>query len=285
MKILVTGSDGQLGREIRLLAPEHPASEFIFTDINELNLADYPAVKEFIRKHSPDVIINCAAYTAVDKAETDRETAMEINARSVGNLAACGSESGSFLVHISTDYVFDGMKSSPYTEEDRPNPQSVYASSKYAGELEFMKHARRGIILRTSWLYSPFMNNFVKTILTKGKERGELNVVYDQLGTPTYAFDLASMIFTVLSGKELIRGAELFHFSNEGVASWYDFAKSIVTFSGIDCRIEPILTSQYPLPAQRPFYSVMDKSKFRQRFGVTIPYWRDSLKECIERMR
>jgi dTDP-4-dehydrorhamnose reductase len=284
MKILVTGSNGQLGQKLRRLSQRYTDHDFIFTDIPELDITNRHSVDEFFFKTKPEAVINCAAYTAVDKAETDPSLAFELNGTAVGHLAMNASKTGAIFIHISTDYIFDGTKSTPYTEEDLPNPQSLYAKSKYQGELETLKFATRGIIFRTSWLYSEFQNNFVRTIINKGSERGHLNVVYDQIGTPTYAGDLAEAILKILPALKNQQGVEIFHYSNEGVASWYDFAKAIVEFSGIKCTINPILTVDFPLPAVRPSFSVMDKSKFRKQFGIEIPYWRASLQKCIERI-
>jgi dTDP-4-dehydrorhamnose reductase len=283
MKILVTGCHGQLGQEIRQLSIEYPDYEFIFTDIGELDITNPSYVEQFFMDHKPETVINCAGYTAVDKAETEPSLAFKLNGTSVGYLALNSAKTGAIFIHISTDYIFGGKKSTPYTEEDPADPQSIYAKSKLQGELETIKNASRGIIIRTSWLYSEFMNNFVKTVLNKGSERGHLNVVYDQVGTPTYAKDLAEAILKVIPVCNQ-NGVDIFHYSNEGVASWYDFARAIVEFSGIKCNIAPILTEQYPLPAIRPAYSVMNKAKFRQKFGIEIPYWRDSLKECVKRI-
>jgi dTDP-4-dehydrorhamnose reductase len=284
MKILVTGSNGQLGQELRQLSQKYPVHEFIFTDILELDLTNRDFVDQFFKDHKPEAVINCAGYTAVDKAETDVSFALELNGASVGHLAMNTSKAGAIFIHISTDFVYNGKKNTPYVEEDNANPQSVYARSKYQGELETLKYASRGVILRTSWLYSEFMNNFVKTVISKGSERGHLNVVYDQVGTPTYARDLADAILKILPALKEHNGVEIYHYSNEGVASWYDFAKAIVEFSGIICEIFPILTEQYPLPATRPAYSVMNKEKFRKKFGFEIPFWRDSLRECIQKI-
>jgi len=282
MKILVTGSNGQLGQELRKLSQKYPDHEFIFTDIMELDITNQNSVEKFFEDVKPEAVINCAAYTAVDKAESDASRAFELNGTSVGHLAKNSSQAGAIFIQISTDYVFDGIKSTPYTEDDVPNPQSVYAKSKYQGELETLKFASRGIIFRTSWLYSEYQNNFVKTIINKGKERGHLNVVYDQVGVPTYAGDLAEAILNILPALKNHQGVEIYHYSNEGVASWYDFAKDIVEFSGIKCTINPILTINYPLPAMRPPFSVMDKTKFRKQFGIEIPYWRESLRKCVK---
>jgi dTDP-4-dehydrorhamnose reductase len=284
MKILVTGSNGQLGRELRQLSKNYPAFEFIFTDIGELDITNRSAVEQFFPANKPEAVINCAGYTAVDRAETDASGAFELNGASPGNIALNASRNGAVFIHISTDYIFDGRKSTPYVEEDIPNPQSVYAKSKLLGEKEILNTSSNGIIFRTSWLYSEFMNNFVKTIIVKGNERGKLNVVYDQVGTPTYARDLADAILKILPAAKNQDGFEIYHYSNEGVASWYDFAKAIVEFSGIKCEICPVVTEQYPLPAARPAYSVMNKAKFREKYGFEIPYWRDSLKECVERI-
>ena len=284
MKILVTGGNGQLGQELRQLPAKYPVHEFIFTDIYELDITNRRAVGRFFMDHNPEIVINCAGYTAVDKAENDSQNAFELNGNSVGYLAMNTSKAGAVFIHISTDYVYDGNKTTPYLEDDVPNPQSIYAKSKYLGELATLKYASKGMILRTSWLYSPFMNNFVKTIISKGSERGKLNVVYDQTGTPTYARDLADTLLKIIPALSNLKGVETYHYSNEGVASWYDFAKAIVEFSGIKCQILPVLTSEYPLPAERPFYSVLNKSKIKKQFGIEIPFWRDSLKECIEKI-
>lgn len=284
MKILVTGSNGQLGQKLRQLSQRYTDHDFIFTDIQELDITNRNSVDEFFLDTKPEAVINCAAYTAVDKAETDPSLAFELNGTSVGYLALNASKAGAIFIHISTDYIFDGTKSTPYTEEDVPNPKSAYAESKYQGELETLKFASRGIIFRTSWLYSEFQNNFVKTIINKGSERGHLNVVYDQVGTPTYAGDLAEAILNILPALKNHNGVEIYHYSNEGVASWYDFAKAIVEFTGIKCTINPILTIDFPLPAVRPAFSVMDKTRFRKQFGIEIPYWRESLRECIKRI-
>ena len=284
MKILVTGSNGQLGNELRSLVQDYPGNTFIFTDIEELDITRADKVNDFFKLNHPDVLINCAAYTAVDKAEKETDMAMLINAKATGILANACNLYGTVLFHISTDYVFDGKGFIPYTEEDKPDPVSVYAKSKYFGELEIMQLAGRAVIIRTSWLYSEFGNNFVKTILKYGRERGILNVIYDQIGAPTYAKDLARVILGSLSYVNTINGVELFHFANEGVTSWFDFAKAIVEMAGIDCRINAIETKDYPLPAVRPNYSVFNKSRIKQRFDLEIPYWRDSLRECLKRI-
>ena len=284
MKILITGSKGQLGRELQELSPDFPQYNFLYTDVEELDITNEEKVKEFFAVNKPDVVINCAAYTAVDKAETDESPAYLINATAVGILARVSSSENAFLIHISTDYVFDGKRYIPYKETDETTPVSVYARSKNAGETAVNQNTDRAIIIRTSWLYSAFGNNFVKTILRYGKERGSLNVVSDQIGSPTYARDLAETILKILPRAIQTNNIQLFHYSNEGVSSWYDFAKAIVEISCISCRINQIGTKDYPLPAARPFYSVLDTSKLKEKFEIEIPYWRDSLRHCIQRL-
>jgi dTDP-4-dehydrorhamnose reductase len=284
MKILVTGSNGQLGNEIRRLGADYPSFEFLFTDLAELDITNEEAVDNLVTSFHPDSILNCAAYTAVDKAEQEEKIAFLINSSAAGILARVASKHDAMLIHISTDYVFDGKGYCPYIEEYPTNPISMYAKSKHAGEQHIQSYADKALIFRTSWLYSEFGHNFVKTILKYGKERDYLNVVFDQIGTPTYAYDLAKVILEILDKQSILNGVEIFHFSNEGVASWYDFAKAIVELSGTDCEIKPIETRDYPLPAVRPFYSVLNKSKIKQRFQVEIPFWRDSLKQCIMRI-
>lgn len=284
MKILITGSNGQLGSELKDLAEGYPLYEFQYTDVNELNITDEASVNHFFALHSPDVVINCAAYTAVDKAETDEETAYLVNAVATGNLARASAESGAFMVHISTDYVFDGRNFCPYTENDKINPISVYGKSKAAGEAAVHQAKGKAAIIRTSWLYSAYGNNFIKTMIKYGKERDTLNVVFDQIGTPTYARDLAKAILDALPLAMAATEIEVYHYSNEGVASWYDFAIAIHHFANIKCKVNPIPTKDYPLPAERPFYSVLDKTKIRKKLAIEIPYWRDSVKKCIERL-
>jgi len=284
MKILITGSNGQLGREIKELESVYTHYEFIYTDVEELDITDAVSVKDYFAFQRPDVVINCAAYTAVDKAETDEETAFRVNALAPGNLAQAAAVSGAFMVHISTDYVYDGKKYCPYNETDKINPLSVYAKSKTAGEDAVQLAGGKSIIIRTSWLYSAFGNNFIKTMMKYGKERDTLNVVFDQIGTPTYAHDLAKAILDILPMAMIDERIEVYHYSNEGVASWYDFAKAIHEFANITCLVYPISTQDYPLPAARPFYSVLDKSKIKKKFSIEIPYWRDSVKHCIDRL-
>ncbi len=282
MKILVTGANGQLGNELQLISLDYPQHRFFFTDVETLDITHSDDIHSFFSNNPVEAVINCAAYTAVDKAEQEFEKAMNINAIAAGNLAIACKKFHSILIHISTDYVFDGKGYRPYVETDPVNPVSAYARTKWAAEEEIRKADGNTIILRTSWLYSSFGNNFVKTILKYAKERGVLNVVFDQTGTPTYAKDLAQAIASVLSHDYPCEGVEIYHYSNEGVVSWYDFAKTIVELGGLPCDINPIETRDYPLPAVRPFYSVLNKAKIRQRFQLKIPYWRDSLKECIQ---
>jgi len=284
MKLLVTGANGQLGNEIRKMAGSFPGMEFLFTDVAELDITDEKAIEQCVAAEKSAVIINCAAYTAVDKAEQDEKTAFLINSTAVGNLARVSARLNILLIHISTDYVFDGMGYRPYLENDLTNPVSLYAKSKAAGEQQVFEHAGKAMVIRTSWLYSEFGHNFVKTIMKYGKERGQLNVVFDQIGTPTYARDLARTILQSVSLNNHGDGIEVYHYANEGVASWYDFARAIIDFTGIKCKIIPIETKDYPLPAVRPFYSVFNKAKIKQRFQIEIPDWRDSLKECIGRL-
>jgi dTDP-4-dehydrorhamnose reductase len=278
MKVLVTGSNGQLGNELKLLAQIHPELEFLYTDLDELDITSEVSVEKTFSEFSPHWVINCAAYTAVDKAEQEPEKAMMINALAPGILAKAASQINARMVHVSTDYVFDGRNYKPYREDDEKNPLGTYAKSKAAGEESVLKYNASSIIIRTSWLYSAFGSNFVKTIRRVGLERGELKVVADQIGSPTWANDLA---FAILALLQKDAEAGLYHYANEGICSWYDFAKAIIEISGIHCRVNPTDTAGYPLPSPRPFYSVFDKSKYIAITQQTIPYWRDSLKKCI----
>jgi dTDP-4-dehydrorhamnose reductase len=285
VKILVTGSKGQLGNEIQGIAKDYPDFEFLFTDVDDLDITNAQQVDEYFKRYRPAAVINCAAYTAVDKAETDSELAYRINHLAVENLAKSASVVNALVVHISTDYVFDGNNHRPYVESEPANPQSVYGKSKLAGEQAVYDFAAKGLILRTSWLYSAFGANFIKTILRVGGEKKELNVVFDQIGTPTYAKDLSKLILDIIPRAKAKNGVELFHYSNEGVASWYDFAKSIVTLAGLDCQINPILSKDYPVSAPRPSFSVLCKSKIKDTYGISIPYWLDSVHDCMERLK
>lgn len=272
---LVTGANGQLGNELKLQLQD----KAVYVDKDELDITDAEAVKSFVSSHNFDAIINCAAYTAVDKAESDEKLAELINVEGPKNLAATGVP----LVHISTDYVFDGTNCRPYVETDEPNPQSVYGRTKLAGEKAVLDNAQTAVIIRTAWLYSTFGNNFVKTMQRLGKERDSLKVVFDQVGTPTYAADLANAIVVILS--QLKPGMkEIYHFSNEGVCSWYDFALAVMAQSDIDCEVLPIESKDYPTPAHRPSYSVLNKAKIKKDFNLKINNWAVSLAECVEKM-
>ncbi len=282
--ILITGSQGQLGNEIKKLAPQYPDYNFIFTDVDELDITNYDKLDSFFNKNDIDFLINCAAYNAVDKSEEDPGKAELINATAVKYLSKITKKYNAFYIHISTDYVFDGKNHKPYIESDKPQPLSNYARSKYNGELEALNNNDKSIVFRTSWLYSEFGNNFVKTIMKYGKEKDELRVIFDQIGTPTYAADMAKVILTIIPQTSKLKKPELYHYSNEGVASWYDFAKAIIEIADENCKVFPIETKDYPLPAARPFYSVMNKAKIKKDFNIEIPHWRDSLVRCIGRL-
>ena len=277
--ILITGCNGQLGCEMQALAAIHPQYTYFFTDVNELNITDPRAIDDFVATHSIDCIVNCAAYTAVDKAEGEPEKAHLLNAEAPGFLAAAMERRGGCLIHVSTDYVFDGNHCRPYTEEEKTCPSTVYGRTKEEGERRVADNCSRSMIIRTAWLYSLYGNNFVKTMLRLGRERESLGVVFDQIGTPTYARDLAVAIFAALTQGPV---PGVYHFSNEGVTSWYDFTKAIHRLAGITtCRVNPLHTEEYPAPAARPHYSVLDKTKIKQAYGLDIPYWEDSLAECV----
>lgn len=282
--ILVTGSKGQLGTSINAISETYPDYKFFFTDVDELDITNPEAVSSFVVVNQISCILNCAGYTAVDKAETDAERANLINGTAVGYLAASMLEHSGLLVHISTDYVFGGKHHRPIPEFEAPAPGSAYATSKYIGEQAAMKHGGKTVVIRTSWLYSEYGHNFVKTMIKYGKERESLNVVFDQVGTPTYAGDLAKTILDLIPKWEELIGPEVLHYSNEGVASWYDFAVAVHRICGINCRVNPIETKDYPLPAARPFYSLMNKEKIKMQYGITIPHWMDSLKVCLSRL-
>ncbi len=282
MNILITGCEGQLGNEIRLLQSQHEKHVFFNTDVAELDITDQQAVERYVDEHEIDGVVNCAAYTAVDRAESDKERATAINTLAPTFLAAAIERRGGWLIHVSTDYVFDGTKHLPYVETDTPCPEGVYGSTKLAGEFGATKFCKRTVIVRTAWLYSPFGNNFVKTMMRLGRERDQLNVVFDQIGTPTYAADLAGAIMSIVE-HGVVPG--VYHYTNEGVCSWYDFTKSIHRIAGITgCTVLPIHTSEYPTPATRPAMSVLDKTKIKTTFALTIPHWEESLVKCIERI-
>jgi len=290
MKILVTGARGQLGSEIRELVKSGEATKdlYTFVDREELDLGDQTAIERFVGEGEFDVIVNCASYTAVDRAESEEELADAVNHRAVETLASLAKERGIRMIQISTDYVFDGTNYRPYVESDPVHPQGVYGATKLAGE-EAMLHISPpgGLIIRTSWVYSGYGANFVKTMLRLGQERERLGVIFDQVGTPTYARDLARAILHIVRHPEpeALKEVRIYHFSNEGVCSWYDFAKAIFEMAEMEIRVDPIRSEAYPTPAQRPHYSVLDKSKIKEAYGLEIPYWRDSLRECLETIR
>lgn len=282
INILVTGSNGQLGSELQRLADDFPEFRFTFTDIAELDLTNEEKVKAWFDANEPDVCLNCAAYTAVDKAEEERELAMLVNKTAMAILAKQCTRLNTLLVHVSTDYVFDGKNFKPYTEEDQTAPISYYGLTKLQGEIAVKDFATRYLIIRTSWLYSAFGNNFVKTMIRLGKERDSLGVVFDQIGTPTYAGDLAKAMLVAteqLSDKEI---KEVFHYSNEGVISWYDFAVAIMEEAHLSCEVRAIESKDFPTKTNRPFYSVLNKSKIKSQLHIEVPYWRTSLKKMIE---
>lgn len=280
MNILVTGSNGQLGNEMRVLSHSYPQHTYFFTDVEDLDITQRAMVADYVTANAIDLIVNCAAYTNVDKAEEDESNALKINAEA---LSVLGSQ-GVHVVHVSTDYVFSGEEHRPCRETDQVAPRTVYGYTKYEGEKRLLAVCPEAVIIRTAWLYSAYGNNFVKTMIRLGQERQELRVVFDQVGTPTYAADLAQAIFTIIQSPVWRPG--VFHFSNEGVCSWYDFTLAIHhLYGGIDCRIVPILSEEYAYKTPRPHYSVLDKSKYKQTFGVSIPHWLESLEKCITSLK
>lgn len=282
-KILITGAHGQLGKSLERITSARNDIEAVLTDVDNLNLTDREAVENEISSGGYDFIVNCAAYTAVDKAESDDVAAARINTEAVGNIARAARAARVKVIHISTDYVFSGQHHRPYDELDEPYPTSVYGRTKLEGEGMLTSFCPDAVIIRTSWLYSEFGSNFVKTILKKGKELGALKVVSDQIGTPTYAGDLADAIMAIVDSEKWIPG--VYHFSNEGVASWYDFAIEILQMGGEpQVTVTPCATKDYPTPASRPNYSVLDKSKIKRTYGIEVPYWKDSLRKCIDRL-
>lgn len=283
-KILVTGSNGQLGSEINKLSSHYPQYNFIFADRAMLDISNLCRMEDFFEGKHFDIIINCAAYTAVDKAESEPELADTINHRFVSMLSKIAKRNNTKLIHISTDYVFDGKNHRPYIESDPTDPQGIYGKTKCDGEHAILTVAPANtIIIRTSWVYSTFGANFVKTMLRLGKERESLGVIFDQVGTPTYARDLAQAILEILPNINNEK-PEIYHYSNEGAASWYDFAKAIFELSDVQCAVNPITTDQYPTPAKRPHYSLLNKAKIKNDFNLTIAYWRDSLKHCLQEL-
>ena len=282
MRILITGCNGQLGNEMQLLEKENPQHIYFNTDVAELDITDEAAIEKFVNDHEIDGIVNCAAYTAVDKAEDNQELCRKLNTVAPGYLAAAVEKRGGWMIQISTDYVFDGTNHTPYKESEPTCPNSVYGRTKLAGEEAAQKGCQKTMIIRTAWLYSTFGNNFVKTMIRLGKEKPELGVIFDQIGTPTYARDLAVAIFAAIN-QGVVPG--IYHFSNEGVISWYDFTKAIHRIAGITtCHVRPLHTAEYPTPANRPHYSVLDKTKIKQTYNIEVPYWEESLKECIAKL-
>jgi dTDP-4-dehydrorhamnose reductase len=286
MNILVTGANGQLGNEMRVLSKAHPKHQYFFTDVVEaadtyvLDICDKTTVSAFVEGHAIDLIVNCAAYTNVDKAEEDEPTAMKINADALSVLGGQGIK----VIHVSTDYVFSGDEHVPCREIDPVAPRTAYGRTKYEGEKRLLGVCPEAVILRTAWLYSTYGNNFVKTMIRLGREKETLGVVFDQIGTPTYAADLAAAIFTVIEAP--VWHAGIYHFTNEGVCSWYDFTLAIHELAGItSCQVKPILSEEYQYKTPRPHYSVLDKSKFKKTFGVTIPHWMDGLKRCVGKLK
>ena len=290
MRILVTGCNGQLGNEMQLLARENGQHTYFFTDVvipegsvaQKLDITNEAEVEKFVEEHEIDCVVNCAAYTAVDKAESNEELCDLLNNVAPGYLAKAVGKRGGSMVQISTDYVFDGTNYRPVTEEQPTCPNSVYGRTKLEGEKRVMRECEKYLIIRTAWLYSTFGNNFVKTMIRLGKEKKELGVIFDQVGTPTYARDLAAVIFVAIN-QGIVPG--IYHFSNEGVISWYDFTKAIHRIAGIEgCKVKPLHTEEYPTPAARPHYSVLDKTKIKNTYGIEIPYWENSLRECISKL-
>jgi len=281
-KIIILGAKGQLGNEFQELESHFPAFTFYFFDVAELDIVQADLVNKKISEIKPDYVVNCAAYTAVDKAESDKELAYAINSDAVRNIAAACTANGSKLVHISTDYVFDGEASQPYQEDSNVNPSSVYGLSKLKGEKEALDADNDAIIIRTAWVYSIYGNNFVKTMLRLMSTKPEISVVADQYGSPTYARDLAVAIMQIISSDKWVPG--IYHFTNEGIINWFDFASEIKAISGLPCTIHPITTDQYPTAAKRPKYSVLDKAKIQETFNIELKDWKESLQECLRKM-
>ena len=282
MNILITGCNGQLGNEMQLLEKENPQHTYFNTDVAELDITDQAAIEKMVMDHAIDGIVNCAAYTAVDKAEDNQELCRKLNSLAPGYLAAAIEKRGGWMIQISTDYVFDGTNHTPYTEEAPTCPNSVYGVTKLEGEQAVQRNCPKSMVIRTAWLYSTFGNNFVKTMIRLGKEKPELGVIFDQIGTPTYAHDLAVAIFAAIN-QGVVPG--VYHFSNEGVISWYDFTKAIHRIAGITtCHVRPLHTSEYPTPASRPHYSVLDKTKIKTVYGIEVPYWEESLEVCVRKL-
>lgn len=280
MNVLITGANGQLGNEMRVVAKQYTEVDFVFTDVEELNICNADEVDSFVKNILPDYIVNCAAYTAVDKAETDIDLCRAINCDAVKNLGIAAQKYKAKVIHVSTDYVFDGTSNTPYTETMPTNPQTIYGKTKLEGEKALLSVCNTSFIIRTSWLYSSFGNNFVKTMLRLGNEQDSINVVFDQVGTPTYAADLANAIWEIITSKSTDYG--VYHFSNEGVCSWYDFTTAIFRLTNTNCQVFPIESSEYPTKTPRPLYSVLNKRKIKSTFAVSIPHWEVSLQKCLQ---
>lgn len=286
MNILVTGSNGQLGKQFKEVSRLYKRNKFLFVNRYELDISETGVVESVIKSDKIDCIINCACFTDVDDAENNVDAAMEANALGVKNLALASAKTNVFLIHFSTDYLFDGENVKPYTEADKPNPKTVYGKSKLEGEKEFMLSTKRGLIIRTSWLYSHFGKNFVKTILEKGRKRENLKVIYDQVGSPTNAYDLANATLEILpKAVKSFDKIEVYNYSNEGVASWYDIAVAIADIKKLPCTIEPVLSEEFQTVAKRPNFSLLDKSKIKNDFQIKIPYWRYSLEEFLKKAK
>lgn len=284
MRILVTGAAGQLGNELHNVLEQNKPGITLYTDIHDLDLTDAAAVRKYIVDNEISHIVNCAAFTAVDKAEQEQAICAKVNTDAVKNIAEVAADYGVKVIQISTDYVFDGTAHMPYRESDKVNPISTYGTTKRKGEMVLLSMSPDAVIIRTAWLYSPYGNNFVKTMLRLGAERSELGVVCDQIGTPTYARDLAEAIYAILNARQWVPG--IYHFSDEGACSWYDFTKAIHRIAGITgCNVKPIMTDDYPTAAARPPYSVLDKTRIKKTYGITIPHWEESLQNCIKQIQ
>lgn len=284
MRILVTGAAGQLGNELHNVLEQNKPGITLYTDIHDLDLTDAAAVRKYIVDNEISYIVNCAAFTAVDKAEQEPAICAKVNTDAVKNIAEVAADYGVKVIQISTDYVFDGTAHMPYRESDKVNPISTYGTTKRKGEMVLLSMSPDAVIIRTAWLYSPYGNNFVKTMLRLGTERSELGVVCDQIGTPTYARDLAEAIYAILTARQWVPG--IYHFSDEGACSWYDFTKAIHRIAGITgCNVKPIMTDDYPTAAARPPYSVLDKTRIKKTYGITIPHWEESLQNCIKQIQ
>jgi len=282
MNILITGANGQLGSEIKKIHDQYPQHRFFFTDVEELDITNDTQVSDYLTTHQIEVVINCAAYTAVDKAEEEEANAKLINESATEILANAVNEKGGKLIHVSTDYVFNGKTYIPYAEDEQPNPETAYGRSKLAGEKRILEQNTDAFIVRTAWLYSEYGKNFVKTMLHLGREKNSIGVIFDQVGSPTYALDLAEALIKLADKKT--KGTTFYHYSNEGVCSWYDLAVEIMNHKNYDCRVNALETHEYPAPAKRPPYSVLNKSKIKRELSIDIPHWRESLKKCLDNL-